>query len=197
METLPLIYLARHGETDWSLTGQHTGLSDIPLTARGQRNATRLGQRLEPFSFAEVFTSPLQRALHTCQLAGFATRAQIDPDLVEWDYGQYEGLRSVEIHEQNPHWDLFKDGAPGGESIADVSARADRVVARVRSVAGNVLLFSSGHFLRVVASRWIALRAATGGSLVLDTAALSIVGYEHTLDHPAIRLWNDTRHVDE
>jgi probable phosphoglycerate mutase len=194
---LPLVYLARHGETDWSLTGQHTGLSDIPLTERGQRNAARLGRRLEKIAFAEVFASPLQRALHTAQLAGYATRAQIDPDLVEWNYGQYEGLRTADIHTGNPGWDLFRDGAPGGESVADVAARADRVIARLRAVAGNVLLFSSGHFLRVLGARWIALEAAAGRALMLDTAALSIVGYEHTRDHPAIRLWNDTRHVDE
>lgn len=194
---LPLIYLARHGETDWSLTGQHTGLSDIPLTQRGQRNAARLGRRLEKVEFAQVFTSPLQRALHTAQLAGYATVAQIDPDLVEWNYGQYEGLRSTEIHASNPAWDLFKDGAPGGESVAEVCARADRVIARIRAIPGNVLLFSSGHFLRVLGARWIALEAAAGRSLMLDTAALSIVGYEHTRDHPAVRLWNDTRHVEE
>jgi broad specificity phosphatase PhoE len=196
-EKLPVIYLARHGETDWSLTGQHTGLSDIPLTPRGERNAARLGRRLETQTFAEVFTSPLKRALHTCQLAGYATVAQIDPDLVEWNYGKYEGLRSQEIHATNPTWDLFTDGAPEGESMAEISARADRVVARIRSVAGNVLVFSSGHFLRVLTARWIAANAAMGGAFTLDTAALSILGYEHTREHPVIRLWNDTGHVGE
>jgi len=196
-EKLPLIYLARHGETDWSLTGQHTGLSDIPLTPRGERNAIRLGKRLETQTISQVFTSPLKRALHTCQLAGYATTAQIDPDLVEWNYGKYEGLRTQEIHATNPTWDLFKDGAPEGESIAEISARADRVVSRIRSVPGNVLVFSSGHFLRVLTARWIATNAKTGRSFTLDTAALSILGYEHTQDHPVIRLWNDTTHVGE
>jgi probable phosphoglycerate mutase len=148
-------------------------------------------------TFAEVFTSPLKRAMHTCQLAGYATVAQIDSDLVEWNYGKYEGLRSQEIHVDNPKWDLFKDGAPEGESIAEISARADRVVARIRSVTGNVLIFSSGHFLRVLASRWIAAGAAMGGALALDTAALCILGYEHTRNHPSLRLWNDTNHVGE
>lgn len=197
VDTLPLIYLARHGETDWSLSGRHTGLTDIPLTQRGQRNAARLGRRLEEVHFAEVFASPLVRALHTAQLAGYATTARIDRDLVEWDYGRYEGLRSAEIHEENPTWDLFKNGAPGGESIADIAARADRVVARARSVSGNVLIFSSGHFLRVLAARWIGAAAAMGGALALDTAALSILGYEHTRDHPAIQLWNDSSHAGE
>ena len=196
-QKLPLSYLARHGETDWSLTGQHTGLSDIPLTPRGERNAVRLGQRLEGVTFAQVFTSPLRRALHTCQLAGFAISAEIDTDLVEWNYGRYEGVRSSEIHELNPAWDLFRDGAPGGESVADIAARADRAVARVRSIAGNVLVFSSGHFLRVFTARWIELAASAGRSFALDTAALSILTYEHSLDHPVMRLWNDTRHVGE
>jgi broad specificity phosphatase PhoE len=196
-EKLPAIYLARHGETDWSLTGQHTGLSDIPLTARGERNAVRLGRRLEGLTFSQVLTSPLRRAQHTCQLAGFAVSAEIDPDLVEWDYGQYEGMRSDEIHAINPGWDLFRDGAPGGESIADISGRSDRVIARVRSIDGNVLVFSSGHFLRVFAARWLGLDASTARCFALDTAALSILGYEHDKAHPIVRLWNDTRHVGE
>jgi broad specificity phosphatase PhoE len=196
-ENLPSIYLARHGETDWSVTGRHTGLSDIPLTPRGERNAARLGRRLENVAFAEVWASPLKRALHTAQLAGYAPRVQIDPDLVEWDYGRYEGLRTAEIHAENPAWELFRDGGPEGESVDDVAARADRVIARVRTVTGNVLLFSSGHFLRVIAARWIGDSAATGRALLLDTAALSIVGYEHTIDHPAIRLWNDSSHAGE
>ena len=192
---LPSIHLARHGETAWSLTGQHTGLTDLPLTPRGEENAKRLGQRLRPLSFSAVFTSPLQRARQTCDLAGFGPMAKIDPDLVEWDYGDYEGLRSEDIHRQNPTWNLFRDGAPGGESPADVSARADRVVSRLRSLDANILLFSSGHFLRALASRWLGLPISTGQYLALDTAALSSLGYEHTPDHPVIRLWNDTSHV--
>jgi probable phosphoglycerate mutase len=195
---LPTIYLARHGETAWSLTGQHTGRTDLPLTPRGERNATRLGQRLKPLTFAAVFTSPLQRARRTCELAGYANVAQIDHDIVEWNYGDYEGLRTTEIHRKDPSWSIFKDGGPNGESVADVSARANRLVARLRALnVPAALLFSSGHFLRVLAARWLNLPAATGQYLALDTAALSIVGYEQTPDRPVIRLWNDTSHVGD
>jgi broad specificity phosphatase PhoE len=189
------LYLARHGETDWSLTGQHTGRTDLPLTPRGEQNATRLGLRLKPLAFAAVFTSPLQRARRTCQLAGFGDRATIDPDLVEWDYGDYEGLRSAEIHQQDPTWNLFRDGAPHGESVAQITARADRAIARARAIDGNVVIFSSGHFLRVLAARWLGLPASIGQYLALDTASLSILGYEHALNRPVIRLWNDTHHL--
>jgi broad specificity phosphatase PhoE len=146
-EELPVIYLARHGETAWSLTGQHTGLTDLPLTQRGERNARRLGERLKGIMFAGVFTSPLQRAARTCELAGFGAVAEVDKDLVEWDYGEYEGLRPAEIRARCPDWNIFRDGCPGGESPAEVVARADRVVSRVRKVNGNVLIFSSGHFI--------------------------------------------------
>jgi broad specificity phosphatase PhoE len=144
----PSLYLARHGETAWSLSGQHTGLTDLPLTERGQRNALRVGERLKGLTFATVFTSPLQRAAGTCKLAGFGAVAEIDSGLLEWNYGQYEGLRSAEIYAERPDWQLFRDGCPGGESPDQVDARADRVVDRVRSVDRDVLLFSSGHFLR-------------------------------------------------
>src|SRR5260221_730903 len=151
-ESFPVAYLARHGETAWSLSGQHTGLTDLPLTARGEQNARELGERLRALVVARVFTSPLLRASRTCDLAGFAAVAQVDPDLVEWDYGDYEGLTTREILSRRPGWSLFRDGCPNGESLADLSARADRVVQRVRSVGGNVLLFSSGHFLRCLAA---------------------------------------------
>src|SRR5580704_8349795 len=154
---LPEVYLARHGNTAWTATGQHTGLTDLPLTPNGEENARRLGERLKGMTFAKVFTSPLKRAARTCELAGFAAVAETDPDLVEWDYGEYEGLRSAEIVAQRPDLQLFRDGAPGGESPAQIGERADRVVQRVRGVAGNVLLFSSGHFIRVLAARWLAL----------------------------------------
>jgi probable phosphoglycerate mutase len=197
-EVLPIIYLARHGETAWSLTGQHTGLTDLPLTERGERNASRLQQRLQGLTFAKVFTSPLQRARRTCELAGFGAVAEIDRDLVEWDYGEYEGRRTAEIRAKRPDWQLFRDGCPGGESPAQVTARADRVVSRLRGVQGDVLLFSSGHFLRVLAVRWIdndlTVRAR---SFMLSTASLSAVGYEGDLARPVIRLWNETRHVEE
>jgi probable phosphoglycerate mutase len=144
-----------------------------------------------------VFASPLKRAARTCELAGFGTDAEIDPDLVEWDYGRYEGLRTSEIHEQRPEWQLFRDGCPDGESPDQIGARSDRVIKRVRSISGNVLLFSSGHFLRVLTARWLGLDAKAGSYFVLDTASLSILGYEHDRSEPAIRLWNDARHVED
>jgi broad specificity phosphatase PhoE len=196
-EILPMLYVARHGETAWSLTGQHTGLTDMPLTERGERNARRLGERLAGLTFAKVFTSPLQRATRTCELAGFAATAEADRDLVEWDYGKYEGLRTVEIHASRPEWQLFRDGCPGGESPDQVSARADRVVSRVRAIKGDVLIFSSGHFLRMLAARWLGLEPAGGRFFLLSTASLSALGYENTMSQPVIRLWNDTRHVSD
>jgi broad specificity phosphatase PhoE len=197
-EVLPVGYVARHGETAWSLSGQHTGLSDLPLTPNGERNPRRLGERLKGMTFAKVFTSPLQRAARTCELAGFGAVAEVDPDLVEWDYGQYEGLRSDEILAKRPDWQLFRDGAPGGESPAQVRARADRVVQRVRAVRGNVLLFSSGHCIRVFAARWLGLDPVSAGKyFLLSTASLSGLGYEHNRSQPVIRLWNDDHHVVE
>jgi broad specificity phosphatase PhoE len=195
-EVLPVLYVARHGETAWSLSGQHTGLTDLPLTPNGERNARRLGERLKGMSFAKVFTSPLQRAARTCELAGFGAVAETDPDLVEWNYGQYEGRCSAEIFAERPDWQLFRDGCPGGESPAQVGERADRVVQRVRTVPGNVLLFSSGHFIRVLAARWLALGPEPAGRyFLLTTASLSALGYEHKLSQPVIRLWNDDHHV--
>jgi probable phosphoglycerate mutase len=192
---LPMIYLARHGETAWSLTGQHTGLTDLPLTPTGERNAQRLRGRLSGLIFERVFTSPLRRARRTCELAGFGAVAEIDPDLLEWNYGEYEGRRSVEIHAERPDWQLFRDGAPGGESSQQVAERADRVVDRLRSVSGNVLIFSSGHFLRMLAGSWIGLEPYEAKSLMLSTASLSALGYEHNLQQPVIQLWNDTNHL--
>ena len=194
-ETLPVIYLARHGETAWSLSGQHTGLTDIPLTERGEGDARRLGERLRGRSFAKALASPLQRAFRTCVLAGFGAAAEVDRDLVEWDYGAYEGRRSVEIRAERPDWDLFRDGCPGGESPEQVGARADRVVNRVRAVEGDVLLFSHGHFLRVLAARWLGLEPGAGRYFVLGTASLSQLGYEHRRVRAVIRQWNDTSHA--
>lgn len=197
-EGLPVIYLARHGETAWSLTGQHTGLTDLPLTERGERNARRLQQRLQGLTFAQVLTSPLQRARRTCELAGFGNVAQVDRDLVEWNYGDYEGRRSTEIHAERPGWQLFRDGCPGGESPGEVVVRADRIVDRLRLAAGNMLVFSSGHFLRVLALRWIGFEQMTcAGTLLLSTASLSALGYDRSLSQPVIRLWNETSHVEE
>jgi probable phosphoglycerate mutase len=190
----PVVYLVRHGETAWTLTGQHTGLTDLPLTCNGERHARLLGDRLKGLGFARVFTSPLQRASRTCELAGLGGVAETDPDLVEWDYGQYEGMRSAEILAERPDWQLFRDGCPGGESPEQVAERAGRVVERVRAVAGNVLIFSSGHFMRVLAARWVGSMSAAK-YLVLSTASVSALGYEHELSEPVIRLWNDDRHI--
>jgi len=194
-EPLPVIYLARHGETAWSISGQHTGLTDLPLTERGEQNASRLADRLKGLSFAKVFTSPLQRAVRTCELAGFGARAEVDRDLLEWNYGDYEGRRSQEIHAERPDWQLFRDGCPGGESPQQVGARADRVVQRIREVRGNVLIFSSGHILRVTCARWLGLEPAGGKYFALSTASVSALSYEHNLSSPVIQLWNDTNHV--
>ena len=195
-EPLPVLHLARHGETAWSLSGQHTGLTDLPLTANGERNALLVGERLRGATFAKVFTSPLQRAARTCALAGFGSVAEADPDLVEWDYGSYEGRRGVEIRSERPGWRLFRDGCPGGESPDRVAARADRVIARVQAAGGDVLLFSSGHILRMIAARWLGLPPVGGGYFVLGTASLSELGYERERSRPVVRLWNDTRHLE-
>jgi len=194
-EKMPIVYLARHGETVWSLSGQHTGITDLPLTDQGERNARQLGERLRGRRFARVFTSPLQRAFRTCELAGFGAQADVDRDLVEWNYGQYEGRRTAEIHSERPDWKLFRDGCPGGESPGEIGARADRVVNRVRVVNGDVLVFSSGHFLRVMAARWLGLEPFAGKYLLLSTASLSALSYEHNSSDPVIQLWNDTNHV--
>ncbi len=192
----PIIYLARHGETEWSLSGQHTGLTDLPLTARGEGHASKLGERLRGMSFAKVFTSPLRRAARTCELAGFGGVAEVHPDLVEWNYGDYEGIKTHDIHRDNPNWELFRDGCPGGESPEQVGVRADRVIASVRAVDGDVLLFSSGHFLRVLAARWLGLEAGGGRYFVLTTTSLSALGYEHNMSEPVIRLWDEARHIE-
>jgi probable phosphoglycerate mutase len=196
-EPLPITYVARHGETAWTITGQHTGLTDLPLTERGERNARRLGERLKGLTFAGVFTSPLQRAVRTCELAGFGAVAQLDPDLVEWNYGQYEGRRSAEIRAERPDWELFRDGCPGGETPGQISLRADRVIERVHSIRGNVLLFTSGHFIRVLASRWLGIEPSVNSRFfLLSTASLSALGYDQEPSRPVIRLWNETRHVE-
>ena len=188
---LPVIYLARHGETEWTLSGRHTGRTDLPLTANGEAEARRLGEPLQGLRFASVLTSPLRRAVKTCAMAGFGAAAELEPDLVEWDYGDYEGRTSAEIHAERPEWRLFRDGCPGGESPDAVAVRADRVIRRVRRVGENVLLFSSGHFLRMFAARWLGLEPAAGRYFLLGTASLSAVGYEHDLSEPAIRLWDE------
>jgi probable phosphoglycerate mutase len=182
------VYLARHGETEWSLSGQHTGVTDIPLTENGRNLAKRLAPVLATERFALVLTSPLERARKTCELAGLGAHAEIDRDLMEWNYGEYEGLTPKQIDAQAPGWMIFTDGCPGGESPAQVSARADRLVARVRSVEGDVALFAHGHIFRVFAARWLGLPATAGCHFLLDTATLSILSYYRNL--PAIRQWN-------
>jgi broad specificity phosphatase PhoE len=193
---LPVVYLARHGETAWSLSGQHAGLTDRPLTERGERNALRLGEQLKTMAFATVLTSPLRRAARTCEPAGFGATAQVDRDLVGWNYGEYEGRRTAEIQANRPDWQLFRDGCPGGESPEEIGARGDRVVARVRAMGKNLLLFSSGHFLRVLAARWLGLKPEAGRYFLLLTASLSALGYEHDPSEAAIRFWDDTSHVE-
>ena len=192
---LPQVWLARHGQTAWSLTGQHTGLTDLPLTPAGEANARRLGLRLREQRFERVLCSPLQRAQRTCELAGFGTRAQADARLVEWDYGEYEGRTSAEVHAQRSGWQLFRDGCPGGETPQQVAARADSLITTLHALPGHTLLFSSGHLLRLLAARWLGLAAADGARFGLDTASLSALGYEHGLEQPIVRFWNDTSHV--
>ncbi len=188
-----LIYLVRHGETAWSLTGQHTGLTDIALTHQGEEDARALGPRLKELKVDHVLTSPLRRALRTCELAGFGDLATIDPGLVEWDYGLYEGRTLAAIHRERPEWELFRDGCPGGESVQQITERVDGVVSRLRALEGNVLVFSSGHVLRVLGARWIDAPAALGRHLTLDPTGVCALGYDHTRADKVIRLWNDYR----
>lgn len=184
----PEITLVRHGETEWSASGKHTGRSDIPLTAKGEEAARKLGDRLRDKSFAAVWSSPSSRACRTAELAGFAV--EVKPDLAEWDYGAYEGLKTKEILVERPGWSLFRDGCPGGESVAEAGARADRMVMALRAVGGPVLVFSSAHFLRTLTARWLGLAPADGALLVLDTASMSVLGYEHDMSEPVLRHWN-------
>jgi len=192
-DALPKVYLVRHGETPWTISGQHTGRTDIALTERGERDAQTLSGRLQAMRFAAVLTSPLQRARRTCELAGFGAGAQADPDLTEWDYGAYEGRRTSDIRAERPGWRLFEDGCPGGETLAAVSARADRVIARARALGRDVLVFAHRDILRVLIARWVAWPALEARCLYLETASVSALGYDHDLDEPVIRVLNDTR----
>jgi probable phosphoglycerate mutase len=191
-DALPVAYLARHGETAWTISRQHTGVTDLPLTAQGEVEAIRLGERLNGLRFAAVLMSPLRRVVRTCELAGFRSAAEVESDLLEWNYGAYEGRTSADIRTERPDWQLFRDGCPGGESPDQVGARADRVTRQVRAIGGDVLLFSSGHFLRVFAARWLGLEPGAGRYFLLGTASLSAVGYEHDRSEPVIRLWDET-----
>lgn len=186
---VPTIYLVRHGETEWSKSGRHTGRTDVPLTAQGEANGRKLAQRLSSTKYDHVLSSPLSRARRTAELAGFTPT--IEPDLAEWDYGQYEGLTTAEIRAQRPGWDRFRDGCPGGESPADLAARVDRLVAKLKAMSGNVLCFAHGHVLRVLAARWVGQPVTFAACLLLDTAAVCSLGFDHAkLDEPAIRTWN-------
>jgi probable phosphoglycerate mutase len=182
------VVLARHGETEWSRSLRHTGKTDLPLTEEGRHQASALGPRLKGWTFSLVLTSPLQRARETCRLAGYGEQAQVRPDLVEWDYGRYEGLTTPQIQEIQPDWSLWRDGCPGGEQAADVGRRTDRVIAEVRGVDGDVLIFAHGHVLRVLTARWLGEPPEGGRHYALQTATLSVLSYEHT--DPVIRLWN-------
>ena len=186
----PEIYLVRHGETEWSLSGRHTGRSDIPLTANGEAAAGKLTERLAGLSFSAVWSSPSERARKTCALAGFGSGAVIKGDLAEWNYGAYEGITTKEILAGRPGWQLFRDGCPSGETAADVGARADAVIDALRAEAATILIFSSSHFLRVLAARWLGLPPQDGARFVLDTTSISVLGYEHDLSEPVIRCWN-------
>ncbi|MHB1188936.1 histidine phosphatase family protein [Thiobacillus sp.] len=194
-QTFPQVYLVRHGETAWSISGQHTGRTDIPLTGRGEHAAQELSTRLKGLSFAQVFTSPLQRARQTSDLAGFGSSAEADPNLMEWDYGDYEGRRTVDIRAERPGWRLFEDGCPGGETLVEVATRAERVIARIRALESDVLVFAHRDILRILIARWVALPALEARRLDLATASVSTLGYDHGLDEPVIHRLNDARHA--
>jgi len=185
------IYLIRHGETEWTKTKQHTGLTDIPLTEEGCIQAEWLKERLGQKKFKKVFCSPLKRAKETCEISGYLKQAAIDQDLLEWDYGDYEGKTSAEIHKTDPHWTIFSKGAPNGESIGDVGTRAQRMIAKVRDISGDVAIFSSGHFLRSFVAKWLHLPISEGKLFLLSTASISVLGYER--EQPAIVSWNQTQ----
>ncbi|TPK64341.1 histidine phosphatase family protein [Mesorhizobium sp. B2-4-15] len=187
---LPQIHLVRHGETAWSLSGQHTGRTDMPLTPAGEAAARALADRLNGLSFSAVWSSPSQRAFNTSGLAGFGARSVKMDDLQEWDYGAYEGRTTKEILAERPGWNVFRDGCPQGETAADVGVRADRIVDRLRQASADILIFSSAHFLRVLAARWLGLQPEGGALFVLDTASISVLGYEHDLGEPVVRKWN-------
>lgn len=184
----PQLWVVRHGETEWSRAGRHTGRTDLPLTSEGERQAIALGPRLAQRRFALVLTSPLRRARDTCRLAGFEEVACVDPDLAEWDYGRYEGMTSAEITRSDPGWSIWTGIVPGGESAADVAARADRVIAAAAAAGGDTLVFAHGHLLRVLAARWLGVDPAEGRRLALDPATVGILGHERATR--VVRMWN-------
>ena len=190
MDKHALVYLVRHGETAWSLTGQHTGKTDIPLTNEGERRALALKKPLASVEFEAVYSSPLQRAVKTARQAGF--EPILEKDLQEWDYGQFEGLKTLDIQKKYPDWNLFRDGAEGGEKALDVGQRADRMIAKIIQHSGNVLLFAHGHILRVLVARWLGLPAHDGSLFTLSTQSISILGFEHNEHEPVVKLWNSS-----
>jgi broad specificity phosphatase PhoE len=189
-DALPRVYLVRHGETAWTLTAQHTGRTDLPLNEQGERQARALGASLSALLIDRILSSPLQRARRTGELAMPHSGVELDDDLMEWDYGAYEGRSTVDIEVERPGWRLLRDGSPGGETLDAVSARADRVIGRIRTGGGNVLLFAHREILRVLAVRWIGLDPKEGRRFLLDTASLSVLGYDHDLTEPVIHAWN-------
>ena len=191
----PVVTLVRHGATEWSVAGRHTGRTDLPLTARGEADAARLGVRLRPLAGLAAFTSPLVRAAHTARLAGLDAVA--DPDLMEWDYGAYEGLTTAAIRAARPGWELFRDGCPAGKSAADVAARADRVIARLQALDADAVVFAHGHLLRVLAARWIGQPPGFARHLALGTAAVCQLGTDHGPAEPCLKLWNDRGHLTD
>ena len=188
---LPKVYVVRHGDTAWTLTAQHTGRTDLPLIEQGERHAREVGARLSALRIDHILSSPLQRARRTAELAMPQASIEADDDLMEWDYGAYEGRRTVDIEIERPGWRLFSDGCPGGETLESVGARADRIVGRIRGCGGNVLLFGHREILRILAVRWIGLAPIEGRRLLLATASLSVLGYDHDLTEPVIHAWND------
>ena len=189
----PEVWLVRHGETEWTVSRRHTGLTDLPLTLAGEEQAQALRHRLRTVNFARVFYSPLRRAARTCELAGYGSNAEMCGNLVEWNYGDYEGKMRPEILASRPNWIIFRDGCPNGESPTDVAVRADQVIARVRTINSSVALFSSGHFLRVLIARWLNLDPSAGQYFKLGTGAVSVLGCDHNnVSEPVIRLLNET-----
>jgi len=192
---LPRLFLIRHGDTAWTDSRQHTGRTDLPLNANGEAHARRLGARLKGKMFARVFVSPLVRVRRTCELAGFAEHAEVDADLTEWDYGDYESKLTADIHRQRPEWNLYHDGAPHGESPDQVAARADRFIDLIRPIAGDVAAFSSGQIIRMIAARWLGLSPVHARHFYTATASIGILGYEHDRNQPVLLLWNDDQQV--
>ena len=191
--TLPVLYVVRHGDTEWTDSHRKTGRTDLPLNERGEANARQLGDRLRSVSFDRVFTSPLQRALKTCELAGFRDVAELDPDLLEWNYGRFEGMTTHEIHRERPDWELFRDGCPDGDTSQDVARRADRFIDQVHGVGGIVLAFASGHIIRMIAARWHHLPPGAARIFYCNPASIGVLGFEHdSREEPIVRLWNDS-----